>query len=98
MRTYEEQICQAVDVIAQEKINSANFDRTIEARILSCEDSLTGKYRIKYQNSTFIAYSGDSATTYEEGTFVYVLIPGNDPEKDKLILWAGADYSGRDTE
>ena len=98
MRTYEEQICQAVDVIAQEKIDSANFDRTIEARILSCEDSLTGKYRIKYQNSTFIAYSGDSATTYEEGTFVYVLIPGNDPEKDKLILWAGADYSGRDTE
>lgn len=98
MRTYEEQICQAVDVIAQEKIDSANFDRTIEARILSCEDSLTGKYRIKYQNSTFIAYSGDSATTYEEGTFVYVLIPGNDPEKDKLILWAGAEYSGRDTE
>lgn len=98
MRTYEEQICQAVDVIAQEKINSANFDRTIEARILSCEDSLTGKYRIKYQNSTFIAYSGDANITYEEGTFVYVLIPGNDPEKDKLILWAGADYSGREIE
>lgn len=90
---YEQEICQAIEVIADQRIKTATFDKTVEAVILNCEDATLGKYRVKYQDASFIAYSSGDII-YENGTSVYVLIPGNDTEKDKIILWAGANYSG----
>lgn len=89
MGKYEDQICQAVDVITNQKINKAVFDRTLEATIVSCENPETGKYRVQYQDATFIAFAKKTDIIYEKGTSVYVLIPSNNTEKDKIIIWAG---------
>lgn len=89
MGKYEDQICQAVDVITQQKLNNAVFDRTLEATIVSCENSETGKYLVKYQDANFIAFAKGTDKIYEQGTSVYVLVPSNNTEKDKIIIWAG---------
>lgn len=86
----EDQICQAVDIIVQQAISQATFDRTIQGQVLSCVDASIGKYKIKYQDSTFYAYTNNTETTYSKGTNVYILIPGNDMSKDKTIVGASA--------
>lgn len=82
----ESSICKAIDIIVKKAVNQASYDKTIQATILSCVDATIGKYKVKYQDSTFYAYSGNSDTTYTDGSNVYILIPGNDMKKDKTIL------------
>ncbi|WP_440971765.1 hypothetical protein [Megamonas funiformis] len=82
----ESNICKAIDIIVKKAVNQASYDKTIQATILSCVDATIGKYKVKYQDSTFYAYSGNSDTTYTDGSNVYILIPGNDMKKDKTIL------------
>ena len=86
MSTIEENICQAIDIIVKQAISQAEFDKTIQATVVSCVDATIGKYKIKYQDSSFYAYSGSSEITYVDGSSVYVLIPGNDMSRDKTIL------------
>ena len=86
MNAIEQSICQAVDVIVQKAIEQASYDKTIQATVISCVDATIGKYKVRYQDSTFYAYSGSSDITYTDGSNVYVLIPGNDMDKDKTIL------------
>jgi hypothetical protein len=88
MNTIENNICQAIDIIVQKAISEAEYDKTIQATIVSCVDATIGKYKMKYQDSTFYAYSGSSEITYTEDSIVYVLIPGNNMSKDKTILGA----------
>ena len=78
----ESNICKAIDIIVKKAVNQASYDKTIQATILSCVDATIGKYKVKYQDSTFYAYSGNSDTTYTDGSNVYILIPGNDMKKD----------------
>lgn len=82
----ESNICKAIDIIVKKAVNQASYDKTIQATILSCIDATIGKYKVKYQDSIFYAYSGNSDTTYTDGSNVYILIPGNDMKKDKTIL------------
>lgn len=82
----ENNICKAIDIIVKKAVNQASYDKTIQATILSCIDATIGKYKVKYQDSIFYAYSGNSDTTYTDGSNVYILIPGNDMKKDKTIL------------
>lgn len=84
----EEAILQAIDIIADKKIKSAEYDKTIQAIIVSCEDETIGKYKIKYQDSLFFAYSENTNVTYSKGTSVYILVPNGDMTKDKTILGA----------
>ena len=86
MNAIEQQICDAIEVIVQQAISQADFDKTIQATVLSCEDETIGKYKVRYQDSTFYAYANNSEVTYTDGSVVYVLIPGNDTSKDKTIL------------
>lgn len=82
----EYQICQAIEVIANRLIQQAQFDKTIQATIVSCVDQSTGKYKIRYQDSLFYAYSNSLDSTYTQGTKVYVLIQNGDFSKPKTIL------------
>ena len=84
----EDVILQAVDIVASKKIASAGFDKTIQATIVSCVDATIGKYKIKYQDSFWYAYSNDSNISYTNGSNVYILIPNGDMSKDKTILGA----------
>lgn len=78
-------ICEAVDIIASEKLSNLEFDRTIQARIITCVDSSIGKYKIKYQDSIMYAYAENINTTYLDNQEVYVVIPSNDFSGTKVI-------------
>ena len=86
MNMIEQQICDAIEIIVERAIDQANYDKTIQAIVVCCVDQTIGKYKVKYQDSTFYAYSGSSEVTYPNGSTVYILIPGNNTEADKTIL------------
>ena len=86
MSSIESNICQAIDIIVNKAINQASYDKTILAQIISCEDATIGKYKIRYQDSTFYAYSNNIDTTYSKGTDVYILVPNGDLNKEKTII------------
>lgn len=93
----ENTILEAMDIIASKKINQASFDKTIQATIVSCIDASIGKYKIKYQDGFFFAFSNNIDITYSNGSSVYVLVPNGDMTKDKTILGTtkklGIDYA-----
>lgn len=95
--SYENELCEAIELIVNNAVAKANYDRTIQATIVSCIDQTIGKFKCKYQDSSFYAYATSSEVTYSKGTEVYVLIPGNDMSRDKTILGTtkklGADYA-----
>lgn len=95
-RNYESQILDAIQLLVDSAVSKAEFDKTIKATISRCVDATIGKYVIKYQNSSFYAYSTNTDTTYSAGTAVYVLIPGNDMSQEKSIIGTvdklGTDY------
>lgn len=93
---YENQLINAIQTIVDNAIAHADFDKTIKATIISCADEATGKYKVKYQDSTFYAYSNNLDSNYFKGTSVYVLVPGNDTSQNKTIIGSvdalGANY------
>ena len=94
---YENQILDAIETIVNQKVKTAGYDKTVQAKIINCDDPTIGKYKVQYQDSTFYAYSGSSEISYMDGSEVYVLIPNNDMSRDKTILGAvsrlGKDYA-----
>lgn len=85
-KNLEDILLQAMDIIASRRVATANYDKTIQANIVSCVDSSTEKYRVKYQDSVFLAYANNTEQLYEKDDAVYVLIPNGDMKKEKLIL------------
>ena len=81
----QQQICDAIDIIINKRVANLQFDKTVRATIVSVEDQSIGKYKVKYQDSVFFAYS-DPDKTYKKGAQVYVQIPSNDYNKPKLII------------
>lgn len=96
MSQIENQICEAIELIVNKAVTSAGYDRTIRASIVSCVDQSIGKYKIKYQDNIFFAYTENIDAKYSKGTEVYVLIHNNDLNMNKTILGSvkklGADY------
>lgn len=99
---YEDQILDAIEAIVDNAVQKARYDKTILCTIIECVDATVGKYKVKYQDSSFMAYSGSSETVYVAGTQVYVLVPGNDMTRDKTILGStkklGINFAGGVTE
>lgn len=96
MSRIEDNICEAIELIVEKSVKEAGYDRTIQATIKSCEDESIGKYKVKYQDSLFYAYTNSADISYGVGTLVYVLVPQNDMTKEKTILGSvdklGSDY------
>ena len=67
-------------------IGKAKYDKTITATIVKCENPDVGKYRVKYKENFFPAYSLDTSTTYKNGTSVFVQVPEGDFSQTKTIL------------
>ena len=44
MNKIEQSICQAIDVIVNKAVSDANYDRTIQGTVISCEEATVGKY------------------------------------------------------
>ena len=75
---YENKILDAIEMIVDNKVNNANFDKTILATVIKCVDPTLGQYTVKYQDSTFYAYSNDLNNVFAKDSKVYILIPNND--------------------
>ena len=89
-------ILDAIDIITDKKFSDAGFDKTVQATIISCADKTIGKYKVRYQDSYFYAFSTNVDVTYSNNTTVYILVPNGDFNNDKTILGAakklGTDY------
>lgn len=96
MASYEETFCQAMQLIAENAVRNAGYDKTIQATIISCEDKTTGCYKVQYQDNIFLAYSADTKVKYTKGNLVYILIPNSNFDNNKTILGSvtkmGSDY------
>ena len=66
--SYEDKICEAISLMVDKAVSEANFDRTIQAIVQECSDASIGKYKVKYQDSTFYAYATSSDVTYTNGS------------------------------
>lgn len=86
MAKYEDKLCEAIEMIVSDAVANANYDKTIQGTVLNCVDATIGKYKIKYQDSFFYAYSTNTEVNYTNGSEVYILIPGNDTSREKTIL------------
>ena len=92
---YESQILEAIQILVNDAVSKAEYDKTIQGTISRCVDKTIGKYIVRYQDSSFYAYSSNTDTTYPAGTGVYVLVPGNDMAKHKTIVGT-VDHLGPD--
>ena len=96
MHNIETNICEAIELLVNSSLDKAKYDKTIQGTIISCEDELTGYYKIKYQDSLFYAYATEKEQTYTNGSLVYILVPNGDFSQDKIILGKtdkmGGDY------
>ena len=93
---YEKKILDAIQMLVDNAVDKASFDKTIKGTISKCVDKQNGKYVVIYQDSSFYAYSNDTSQVYNAGTPVYVLVPRNDMTQTKTIIGSvnklGSDY------
>lgn len=86
MSNINNSILESQEIIATSIVQRAGFNSTVQATILSCEDESIGKYRCRYQDAIFYAFSEKTENTYTNGSLVYVLIPSNNMQKRKVII------------
>ena len=87
-RNYETQILDSIQMIVDNAISKAEFDKTIKAIVSEVSNAAEGKYIVKYQGNSMVVYSSNPETRYTIGAEVYVLIPGNDMHQKKTIVGA----------
>ena len=85
MANLQDTILNAIEIIADKKIENLETDKTITATVASCVNALTGQYRLKY-NGGFISAFVENDKSYKENQSVYVLVPQGDMSKKKIIL------------
>lgn len=83
---YENRVLDAIETIVNNKVENAGYDKTIQAIIIDNTEASIGKYRIKYQDSEWEAYSNNTNIIYSIGAMVNILIPGNDFNSTKTII------------
>ena len=79
-----ESLFQAIDTIVNKRLQAINFDNTDIYSIVDASKADLGEYKVTDGNVTFTAYS--QTTTYKENEAVYVTIPNNDFNQQKLII------------
>lgn len=85
MNNISEQLLQAMDIIAQEKLKQLQYDKTIQATIYSIVDADTGEYKIRYNGNIFSAFSEDTSKSYSVDDIIYVKVPEGNFSNKKLI-------------
>lgn len=83
---YANDILNAISIISEKNIQDAEFDRTIKAVIVRCEDKNTGKYIIRYNDIEQEAYAINSSIKYRDNEYVFVLVPKNNSMSIKTII------------
>ena len=83
---YSNNLLEAMSIIADRAVATANYDKTVQATIVECRDATIGKYKVRYQDGFWQAYENNTSVTYTPGTNVYILIPNGDMSQHKTIL------------
>ena len=79
-------LIETIDYIAKTRDSELQFDKTIIAEIVHCNNITTGEYYVRYQQGLFKAYwLGDQSIVYNPGTNVYVKVPNGDFSLKKII-------------
>lgn len=76
----------AISVVSKRLIDLQPTDKTVQGTVVACIDQTVGKYKIKYQDGYWYAYSNNTDNKYSNGSEVYILIPGGDMSQDKIIV------------
>ena len=85
MSNITEQILNAIDLIAEDKVSKLHFDKTVQAKIYSIVDLDTGEYKVRYNGNIFSAFAEDPSQTYKIDDLVYVKVPEGDFSNKKII-------------
>lgn len=93
MNNYSENLFAAIDTIIAERLNKLNFDRTSIYTIISEYEKDKTKYWVTDGSIRFLATASEGAL-YSQNQQVYVTIPQNNYDGEKVILGA---YSSTDT-
>ena len=86
MSKIQQSILDSIEILLNKRVSQLDFDKTVRATVVSVIDQSIGKYRVRYQNSIFDAFSADSDASYDTDDQVYVQIPSSDYKKTKLIV------------
>ena len=84
-------LCQAIEIIANKVIQGLNYDKTVLCTITDNKNANRGEYTVSDGVSSYSVYGSNQ--TYKVDTQVYVLIPNGDYEAQKLII---SEYSPAD--
>lgn len=84
MDQFSEDLFSAIDIIVQERLKDLTYDKTLLCTVVKNNESNSGKYSVSYQNLIFDAYSEN--TTYQINDQVYVIIPENQDNTQKIII------------
>ena len=87
MNSLQENILDAVKMLADNSVNHSNATLTIECRIVEILDAGINLYKVNYRNNDFEAYASN-ALDFEVDDIVFVLIPDGDFSKTKTIIGA----------
>ena len=87
MSEIQEQILDAVKLLANSAVSQSKATLTIECEIVDIIDAAIGSYKVKYLDNQFEVYSNPSIV-YQIGNMVYVIVPDGDFEKTKMIVGA----------
>ena len=92
MSSLSENLFQAVDILLSSRMHDMQYDKTVLCKIESSTDKEKGEYIVTDGASRFVAYSEN--TSYQDGTSVYVTIPGGDYNQRKLIAGRYVEDNG----
>lgn len=91
-------ILDAMEILAEGKVEEAGGDQTVEAVVIRCLSYATGEYIVKYSGGTFSAYAKDLNKIYQPDSIVNVLIPKGDNSRIKIILNEVLSYKEKTIE
>lgn len=86
MNEISEQLLQAMDIIAEEKVSQLQFDKTIQATIYGVVNLDTGEYKVQYKGNIFSVFASDLTETYKVDDAVYVTVPQGNFSFKKFII------------
>lgn len=85
MKNLQNYILESMTLIARDTIDRASFTQIEVGEIIEVIDAAVGKYKIKYLDNEFEAYSAYSTLSYKEGDKVNFLF-NKDMEDNRIIL------------
>lgn len=83
MENITKNLFEATDILINKKLQSLKYDRTILVKLYRND---SGFYTIEYQGQVFDNVQSINNIEYENGNYVYVLVPEGDINKTKFIL------------